>query len=86
MKRVVIITLGILNIVAFISTLFIICIPYLWWGFDMDYILSRNLPFIIIAAYTLTIGICTLKRKNWIWSIFSILGLILAGAAWFYFF
>jgi hypothetical protein len=84
MKKSLIITLGILNIVAFISTLILLgkSIYATYPDLRFEYTLTWGMPFIAIAAYALTIGIRTIKGKHWIW---AIIGLILAGAAWLYF-
>jgi hypothetical protein len=77
MSKIVIITLGILDILACLSLIVLhICID--WYSFNA---FTWGLPLLIAALVALICGIFTLKTKNWKW---SSLGLIVASVAWAY--
>ena len=77
MKRVWIVTLGILNIVACVS-LVIVHSLLDWYAY---YAFTWGLPLLVAAIVALICGVFTLKRKSWAW---AFTGLMIAGAAGIY--
>jgi hypothetical protein len=81
MKKVWIVILGVLNILACGSLLLY---DYVWFsekGASLSTAFTGGLPVLIAAALALTGGIYALKRKSWKW---AVSGLVVAGAAWMY--
>jgi len=80
MKRVWIITLGIVDILAFVSLLVLFFSFVLDWGVTDAF--TWGLPVFIAMVITIFCIIYTLKKNNWRW---ALSGIILAIAGWFYF-
>ena len=78
MKRVWVIILGILNIVAGVS----LVIVHSWLDWHAYYAFTWGLPLLIAAIVSLICGIFTLKRKSWRW---AVTGFLFTGAGWIYF-
>lgn len=82
-KRVWIIVLGVLNLIAcanMLALLGIFCYAIRIF-INIGFVFSWGLPFIAVAVFTLIVGIRTLRGGNWIWAVFAP---ILTGAAWLY--
>jgi len=79
MKRVWVITLGILNLIA-CGLLVVLYCSADWYE---PYRFTWGLPMIIAAVVALICGIFTLKRKSWLWGFiglfFAVLGLVYFG-------